>query len=981
MNNLRLNDLTIPQKSIYLTEEYASGSSVNLIGGNIIIDEPVNLDFLEKALNIFVKKNDAIRIRIHMDNNKPKQYITPYEPFSVERVLIQDEKELEELCSHEVSKKFDFLDSKLFWFKIFRFEDNRGGLIVTFHHIISDAWSMSLFVDEVIDIYSKLINGETIDESENNSYLDFVQSEQDYFNTPRFQRDKEFWNTFFDSEPEPSLISEQKEKVIDTTAKRKIYVLDKNLYNKLATFCQEHKCSLYTFFMAIYSLYLARINNNNFSTIGTPILNRSNFKEKNTCGIFVSTQAFFMKMDFEESFNNYLKRVLDSQMKFFRHQKYPYSKLLEDLKDKYNFSYNLYDLAVSYQNARIDNSVSNIKFHTNWSFNNNCSDTLQIHFYDLDDTGIINIYYDYKISKFTEDQIDKIHSRIMNMALHVLENPAVLLKDISIISAEEEDIIKNKFNNSNIYHPTNIGIHELIEDIATKYPTGIAVTCENEQITYKDLVATSTKIANNLIDAGIKKGDCVAVLFKNKDINLICSLLGILKTGAAFLAIYPEYPKERIEYILENSNSKILITENRFDYITTTCQRLYIDKLKDYTTNYKYPKISPDDNAYIIYTSGSTGKPKGTIQSHNNFINFVYSFNHFLDESITTEDNFLSVTNICFDVSMAEIFTALVFGANLHLYKDLNNSSIPELAEYIFANKITFAYFPPAMLHSIYDELANYPKLALNKILVGVEPIKASTLANFYNLNPNMKIVNGYGPSETTICCTMYKFKNTLPSNSITPIGNPIGNSKIFILDKLKKLVPIGKVGEIYVQGECVGNGYLNNPEKTKASFDLKNKIYKTGDSAKWLPDGTIMFVGRNDNQVKYRGYRIDLGEIENTIKNIHGVKNCTILLNKDSAENTTLVAFVIIDSSLIDQETFRNILVKKLPHYMIPNQFEYLDEFPLNTNGKIDRKKLIELIKDLDTENYEEPHNDTEKILCSIWEKILGKPNIRYKR
>ena len=421
MNNLKLYDLTIPQKSIYLTEEYATGSSVNLIGGNIIIDEPVNLDFLEKALNIFVKKNDAIRIRIHMENNKPKQYITPYEPFTIRRVFIKDKQELEDLSLQAVNKKFNFFDSKLFWFTLFKFEDNTGGLIVTFHHIISDAWTMSLFVDQVMNIYSKLIAGEIIDDSANNSYLDFAKSEQDYLHTPRFQKDKEFWNTFFDSEPEPSLISDQKEKIIDTTAKRKIYILDKVLYSKLDAFCKEHNCSLYTFFMAIYSLYLARINNNDFSTIGTPILNRTNFKEKNTCGIFVSTQAFFTKMNYEETFTDFLREVLTNQMKFFRHQKYPYSTLLEDLKTKYNISYNLYDLAISYQNARIDNTVADIKFHTNWSFNNNCSDTLQIHFYDLDDTGIINIYYDYKISKFSEEEIDNIHTRIMNITLHVLK--------------------------------------------------------------------------------------------------------------------------------------------------------------------------------------------------------------------------------------------------------------------------------------------------------------------------------------------------------------------------------------------------------------------------------------------------------------------------------------------------------------------------------------------------------------------------------
>ena len=201
MNNFKFYDLTIPQKSIYLTEEYAGGSSVNLIGGNVIVDEPVNLDFLEKALNIFVKKNDAIRIRIHMEANKPKQYITPYEPFAIKRVFIKNEHELEELSLQAVNKKFDFFDSNLFWFTLFKFEDNTGGLIVTFHHIISDAWTMSLFVDQVMDIYSKLLAGESIDDSENNSYLDFVNSEQAYLNTRRFPKDQELWHTFFDSEP------------------------------------------------------------------------------------------------------------------------------------------------------------------------------------------------------------------------------------------------------------------------------------------------------------------------------------------------------------------------------------------------------------------------------------------------------------------------------------------------------------------------------------------------------------------------------------------------------------------------------------------------------------------------------------------------------------------------------------------------------------------------------------------------------------
>lgn len=366
MNDLKLFNLTIPQKAIFLSEQYSSGTNLNSIGGNIIIEEKVDLDLLEKALNIFVKNNDALRIRIHMEDSIPMQYIVPYEPFYLKRVFLKDKQDLDKLTSETVACPFNFFDSSLFNFTLFKFEDGTGGLTLSFHHIISDAWSISLFVDGIIKIYSNLLNNTTINENENNSYLDFVKSEQDYFNTSRFKKDKEFWNSFFSSEPEHIIISNKKEKNITTTAKRKSFLLDKELYKKITSLCKEANCSLFTFFMAIYSLYLARINNSNFSTIGTPILNRTNVKEKSTCGIFTGTQPFCLNIDYNMSFNDFLKNVMCSQIKFFRHQKYPYSTLLEDLKNMYNISYNLYDLAFSYQNARANATISNIKFHTNW---------------------------------------------------------------------------------------------------------------------------------------------------------------------------------------------------------------------------------------------------------------------------------------------------------------------------------------------------------------------------------------------------------------------------------------------------------------------------------------------------------------------------------------------------------------------------------------------------------------------------------------
>lgn len=689
--------------------------------------------------------------------------------------------------------------------------------------------------------------------------------------------------------------------------------------------------------------------------------------------MFISTVPLKITFSNEITFENFLKNVSLTQMSIFRHQKYPYAKLLDNLKKSYNFTENLYEVALSYQNARDNNENCSINYESNWAFSGHSSDALQIHFYDMDNTGIIHIYYDYQISKLDLEDIQKLHCRIINLCNLALKQPSILLKDIEIIDNEEKNKIMHVFNQSDLEHPRNVNVYDLIADIAKKFPNHIAVTDSKNSITYQELLKKSDMIAKNLIKHHIQKSDCVGVLFAQKNIQLICSLLGILKAGACFLAIYPDYPDDRISYMFQDSNTKILITD--IPSIDFDIPKLYIEDLEE-IEDVSFPLASNNDNAYLIYTSGSTGKPKGTVQTHNNLINFVYSFQNFLDSSIGPQDTMLSVTNICFDVSIAEIFTPLVFGATLFLYKDLNTSSPNELAKCIMENHITFSYFPPSMLQSIYEELKNYKDVPLTKLLVGVEPIKASTLQAYLTLNPEMKIINGYGPSETTICCTMYRFDTTLEPDCITPIGSPIGNSKILILDSAKHLVPIGSIGEIYVKGECVGNGYINNSEATQEKFDLENKIYRTGDLAKWLPDGNILFIGRNDDQIKYRGYRIDLGEIEHCIQTLDGIENCTVLLDTQNSVSPILASFIVSKIDSISEDIVRQYLSTRLPHYMIPSQFVFLESLPLTPNGKIDKKALLKQTAYAETP-YIAPTTELEKKLSTLWGSVLNKEKV----
>ena len=861
---------------------------------------------------------------------------------------------------------------------MFRLPDGTGGFHATLHHIISDAWNMSLLIDEVMDTYSKLIYKEDVSFEPFPSYVDFIFSEKEYLNSPRFLKDANFWDSVFDTEPEISYISNQTSNQLNTIANRKTYTLSSGQYAKLNDFCKKNRCSVYTLFMAIYLIYLAKINHISRPIVGTPVLNRNNFTEKHTAGMFVSTVPFTVSLEDTMTFCDFLKTVANMQMAVFRHQKYPYDVLLEDLKKKYHFPQNLYDMAISYQNAKTGCQESRVNYDSTWLFNGHSIDTLQIHFYDMDNTGTTQIFYDYQIAKLTEDDVDKIHHRIMEMFDVILENPDILLKDMEVIDSSERNQILEVFNQSAISHPRNANVYDLIEIIGLQNPDQIAIKSYHTSYTYAELLAKSEQIAKNIIAHHVQKSDTVAVLCCEKNAELICALLGVLKAGACFLAIYPDYPNDRISYMLENSDTKLLLVDDSFSSTNFGVPTLCMGQLEDISEDIIFPKVANDDNAYLIYTSGSTGKPKGTMQTHNNLINFVYSFQQFLDNTIEPQDHMLSVTNICFDVSIAEIFTPLLYGATLYLYKDLNYSNPYELAKYIVDQDITFSYFPPSMLPSIYEQLSKFEQVPLNKMLVGVEPIKASILQDYLRLNPNMKIVNGYGPSEATICCTMYRFDKTISSDSITPIGSPIGNSKIFIYDKNEHLVPIGDIGEIYVQGECVGNGYINSPEMTQERFDLKNRIYRTGDLAKWLPDGNILFVGRNDNQVKYRGYRIDLGEIEHSIKNIDSIKNCSVMLDTQNTENPVLVAFVVKkDFTDVNEQVIRETLSVSLPHYMIPNQFVFLDKFPITPNGKIDKKALLRLVSAKKSTPYVAPSTDMEKKIAYLWEKVLGKERI----
>lgn len=708
-----MRNLSNPQKSIWLTEQFARGTGLNNVSGNIIIQDIVDLKSLEKALNIYVQKNEAIRTIITLDNEVPKQYIQEYKPFKLDIVNLKDENDLTKFNEEIVRKPFELLNSPLFRFTLFKFKDGSGGLNVTFHHIISDAWTMSLFIDETIKIYSELINSISPDMSINYSYIDYLNSEDEYIKTNKFLRDKDFWEKLFEFEPESSYITNINKNNTEIVAKRKIFKLPSSIHSKIINFCKDNNISIFTFFMSLYLIYLSKLNNNTNPIVGTPVLNRSGIKEKHTAGMFISTIPFSFTVIPEINFLSFVKNVSTHQMSIFRHQKYPYQLLLEHVKSKFDTNENLYDIALSYQNARDNKSNSDVNYYTQWLFSGYTLDTLDVHFYDMDNTGNFDIYYDYQISQLNETDIINIHNRIVNMAMKVIENPTITINNIEIITPSEKNIVTD-FNNTSIAYNKNKSLISVFEDIVKKYPNKPAVIFENTVLTYSELNTKANILANYILSKNIPKNSVIGIMM-NRCTSLQVAIIGCLKSGNAYMLIDPELPLDRVSYMLENSNAPILIQNsavNKIEYKDV----LNIDSLDYSNSTISNPCIPSNnlDTHCIIYTSGSTGKPKGVALTKLGVINLVLSYKKFL---YTDNCNvFLSISTVAFDMFIVENFVCLLSGKTLILANE-DEQKLPDLmSNLIIKHGVDFILSTPSKLELLLFN--TYTKNSLKNLKV-----------------------------------------------------------------------------------------------------------------------------------------------------------------------------------------------------------------------------------------------------------------------
>ncbi len=971
--NITLYPITNAQKSIWFIEKFYSNTTFVNLSFIVELKECVDYFLLNKAINLVIKNNDAMRTRIVENGKEPQQYFSEYIEKQFEFLDFGDSNSRSELSCWEKKRSrehFELLDSDLYDFVMIRISDHEGAFFGKVHHIVADAWSITNLVSQILQNYCKLRDKEEVALIERPSYKDYIQNEMNFYNSERYQKHRAFWNEFFSDSPEFTLFNN---KVVPnpTAAERQTFILPSDLTSVIKEFCSMENTSPFCFFYAILAICIWKLTSSKDIVIGTPVLNRSGVKEKNMMGMFISTIPFRIQLNSALDFASLVKKVSQRWGMLLRHQKYPLEQIVKDFREAHVIQDKLFDISLSFQNAKFD--VSNINYDLKWLFNGSQLDSLTLHISDRENSGNYTMDYDYLTDVFSETDINRLHGYFVTLLRNALNNPYLPLSDIKMLSAEQESDLLWKFNNTKQDYPREETIVTLFEKQVSLNPEKVAVIFENNAVTYLELDQRSNQLAGALRAQGVIKGSIIGLVM-DRSVEMLVAILAVLKAGGAYLPIDPVYPIERINYMLENSNCQLVLSyiikntdlilkSRKFNLHDQEIFKKGIAKL-DYGPE-------PTDLAYIIYTSGSTGTPKGVMIEHKGLNNLVHSFSSLIYRSDMTA---LAITSFSFDIFFVETIFPLVKGMRVILANQ-QEAAVPYLLlNLITTYQVNFLQTTPSLMKLILNDSNAYKLSSLTTIMLGGESFPEQLLSELKKVT-QAQIYNGYGPTETTIYVTVKYLKKQEP---IT-IGRPLGNTQIYILDENLKPVPIGVTGEIYISGDGVARGYINNERLTRERF-IDNpfipgrKMYKTGDIARWLNNGEIEFLGRNDSQVKIRGLRIELGEIESTLQKHDKVKDAIVICNEDHHQRKYLCAYVTKHGqSYISSSDLKVYLAKDLPNYMIPAHFIILDSLPLNSNGKVDKKALPE--PDIGTElkpAYVPPRNELEWKLASLWQEAL---------
>lgn len=975
--------LTHSQKGIWYSEKLYPDTSMGNIAATLRFQSNVNFSLLEQALNIYIKKNDAVRIRIAEIAGEPRQYVTDYTYRKFELIDFSDKlDELYKWDEKQTRTPMEIIESDLFSFVLIKINDHDGGFFVKFHHLISDAWTMSLLGNYVMEYYSALKKGEPIPEDDKPSFIDYIENDK-YKESTRYQKDKAYWEEKFEPWQEVTSLKNRKTGNASTRARRKTLLIPQKLTAKIHEYCSQKKVSEFNLFLAAICMYVTRVTGKEDLVFGTTFLNRSKAKEKDTAGFFANVAVplrFYIKDNM--NFNDFVESVSKEVVTALRHQKYPYDELLKTVREKKGTKDGLFDIVLTYQNSKFIKDQGFEKYITRWHFNGHQLESLIINLNDRESDGRLIIDYDYLTDLFYVTEIEFIHNHLISLLWHALDNPVKLISKLEILSEKEKQKILHKFNDTDAEFPRNKLIQQLFEEQVIRTPANKAVLFRDQCLTYRELNERSNQLARVLLVRGVKPDSVVGIKLE-RSLEMVIGIFAILKAGGAYLPIDPKAPQDRVKYMLDDCSSHILLTDSVQDNMELGVDIIDLGDPTLYTgdnTNIQHLN-KPTDLAYVIYTSGSTGKPKGVMIEHRSLINRI----NWMQKKYPLDENsvILQKTTYTFDVSVWELIWWSFVGAKVCMLEPEGEKDPLAIIKAIEKYGVTTMHFVPSMLSLFLNFLEKHPKISklssLKQVFASGEALNIQQVERFntlLNAVHGTELANLYGPTEAAIDVTSFDCSPKVELTSV-PIGRPIDNIKLYILDKHLTLLPIGIPGELFIGGVGVARGYINKADLTEEKFvdnpySPGEKMYRTGDLARWYSQGDIEYLGRLDHQVKIRGFRIELGEIENRMLDLPGIKEA-VVTGAEIDDMKHLCAYYVSDHEIPDREIKRS-LATSLPEYMVPSYIIRMDALPLSANGKIDRKVLPQpqISQAKSQSEFAPPRNEVDEELLEIIQEVL---------
>ena len=982
--------LSYAQLRLWFMEQLDPGSPVYNVYFAFRLQGSLNVTALEQGFSKILSRHEILRATFTAVDDQPVQVISPEINISLpvvdlsEAPPVEREAEVSRRVVAETRRPFDLARGPLFRISLLKLAEHEHVLQFTTHHIVSDGWSLEILLGELSSWYKFFTAGGDPPDPLPLSYLDYVEWQRQKVETEILDEQLPYWRQQLrGATPVIDLPIRSTRPTTQTfNGTNYEFLLPTSLTQALKVFSQREGTTLYMTLLAAFQILLHRYTSNDNILVGSPTAGRNRMETEALIGMFVNTVVLRSDLSGDPTFRTLLTRVREVALGAMAHQDLPFEKLVEDLQPERSLSHMpLFNIAFVFQKALQQRLNLSGLTATRLSIEG-ATAKFDLTLYLTDDANRLQGVLEYNTDLFAGDTIRRMVGHFQTLLEGIVTDPDRRLSTLPLLTSAEEHQLLVAWNDTSLNYERQKCVHELFEEQVQQRPDAIAVSHDGREMIYGELNARANQLAHYLRKLGVGAEVLVGICME-RSLESVLACLGVLKAGGAFVPLDPAHPQERLAFMLKDAQVAVVLSTQssiehyqlNFENFRSICLDTELSEITKEKNENLHGETSPDNLAYIIYTSGSTGLPKGVEIPHAGLLNLCAW--HQEVYNVSASDRATQLAAPAFDASVWEVWPYLTAGASVHIPDDETLLHPAKLLEWLAAKAITICFMPTPLGEAVLEEPLP-GQLALRVLLVGGDKLhrRPRQILPF-------TLANNYGPTENSVVTTWTSVTADTESDVAPPIGRPVANTQIYVLDRRLQPVPIGIPGELCISGDSLARGYHHRPELTAEKFvpnslgkDAAARLYRTGDRVRYLPDGNIEFLGRFDNQIKLRGFRIELGEIETVLDQHPAVQQTVVMAREDRPGEKRLTAYVVVDSaSAPTNAELRDFVKSRLPDYMLPAAFIVLDQFPLTPNGKVDLRALPapEQMSPVLESGFAPPRSPVEEMLTGIWAEILG--------